>query len=72
MRNPIYHLVGYVNHSGSIDFGHYTATCKNPLNGKWYTFNDSHVTETYQKDNVESSSPYLLFYSKEGITGGKD
>jgi ubiquitin C-terminal hydrolase len=46
VKNPIYNLVGVVNHSGDIDFGHYTAECKNPINGKWYNFNDSSVHET--------------------------
>lgn len=45
VKNPIYDLVGVVNHSGDIDFGHYTAECKNPINGKWYDFNDSSVHE---------------------------
>ena len=43
MRNPLYDLVGIVNHSGDIDYGHYTAECRNPANKKWYTFNDSSV-----------------------------
>lgn len=42
---PVYNLVGVVNHSGDIDFGHYTAECRNPINGKWYDFNDSSVHE---------------------------
>lgn len=43
VKNPVYDLVGIVNHSGDIDFGHYTAECRNPINKKWYTFNDSSV-----------------------------
>lgn len=42
-RDPVYELVGIVNHSGDIDFGHYTANCRNPINGRWYDFNDSSV-----------------------------
>lgn len=38
-----YQLIGMVNHTGCIDFGHYTADCRNPTNGKWYSFNDSQV-----------------------------
>jgi ubiquitin C-terminal hydrolase len=45
-KNPFYELVGVVNHSGGINFGHYTADCKNAINGKWYNFNDSNVSET--------------------------
>lgn len=43
VNNPIYELVGVVNHSGEINYGHYTAECRNPINGKWYCFNDSSV-----------------------------
>lgn len=62
--NRLYDLVGVVNHSGGIDFGHYTADCKNPMNGKWYNFNDSVVKEsTYgYQGRYESNLPYLLFY----------
>jgi len=64
--NSRYTLVGMVNHSGGIDFGHYTAECRNPTNQKWYTFNDSHVTASGydQSQQHESSAPYLLFYYK--------
>lgn len=63
--SAIYELVGVVNHSGGIDFGHYTADCK--VNGKWYTFNDSHVSPNSQmeKGHHDSSNPYLLFYFKK-------
>ncbi len=44
MKSPVYELVGVVNHSGEINYGHYTADCKNSLNGKWYCFNDSSVS----------------------------
>lgn len=64
VKNPVYELVGVVNHSGEINFGHYTADCKNPINGKWYHFNDSSVSEISMGEQVDSSSPYLLFYSK--------
>jgi len=30
---------------GEINYGHYTADCKNPINGRWYCFNDSSVSE---------------------------
>ena len=63
--NAVYGLVGVVNHSGDIDFGHYTAECKNPINGKWYNFNDSHVSETRMRESYESASPYLLFYARQ-------
>lgn len=65
VKNPIYDLVGIVNHSGDIDYGHYTADCRNLGNKKWYTFNDSSVYESNNKQNYESANPYLLFYVKK-------
>ena len=32
MKNPVYRLFGIVNHSGDLNFGHYTADCFNPNN----------------------------------------
>jgi ubiquitin C-terminal hydrolase len=55
-----------VNHSGDIDFGHYTADCKNLGNKKWYTFNDSSVSECYRQ-TFDSANPYVLFYAKKEI-----
>jgi ubiquitin C-terminal hydrolase len=40
-----YCLSGIVEHTGELDYGHYTATCRNSINGKWYDFNDSSVSE---------------------------
>ena len=39
----IYDCFGISNHFGSVGFGHYTAFCKNPVNGNWYDFDDSHA-----------------------------
>jgi len=44
VKDPVYELVGVVNHMGEINYGHYTADCKNPINGRWYCFNDSSVS----------------------------
>jgi len=63
-RDGVFQLVGMVHHIGDIDFGHYTAECCNPVNGKWYLFNDSSVSSSVVDKYLESSSPYLLFYSR--------
>lgn len=39
--NAVYHLYAVSNHSGTTMGGHYTAYCRNPGSGEWYTFNDS-------------------------------
>lgn len=36
-----YSLHGVSNHVGSVYSGHYTAYCKHPYNGRWYSYNDS-------------------------------
>lgn len=41
----IYDCYAVSNHYGNMGFGHYTAYCKNPLNNKWYEFDDSRVSE---------------------------
>jgi ubiquitin carboxyl-terminal hydrolase 4/11 len=37
----LYDLYAVSNHFGSLNGGHYTATCLNEATGKWYYFNDS-------------------------------
>ncbi|XP_037534360.1 ubiquitin carboxyl-terminal hydrolase 2 [Nematolebias whitei] len=39
--NAEYNLYAVSNHSGTTMGGHYTAYCRNPTSGEWYTFNDS-------------------------------
>jgi ubiquitin C-terminal hydrolase len=59
----IYDLFGTGNHSGSAMGGHYTAHIKNS-NGKWYSFNDTHINEI-QEDKVIHQYTYCLFYRKK-------
>ncbi|XP_063445359.1 ubiquitin carboxyl-terminal hydrolase 43-like isoform X2 [Mytilus trossulus] len=63
--HSIYDLYGVCNHYGNMLGGHYTAFCKNPLDGKWYEFDDSKVKSISEAD-VKKSSAYLLFYQKRG------
>ena len=48
----------------SIDSGHYTATTKNPMDGKWRYFDDMVVKDVNSPIDVETSTVYLLFYEK--------
>ena len=59
----LYDLIGVSNHFGSLNGGHYTASCKNPITGKWHYFNDSSVGAC-SKSQVVSPAAYLLFYRK--------
>ena len=61
----VYDLYGICNHSGSVHGGHYTAYVKN-ANNKWYSFNDTNVSEI-NPTMLISSKAYCLFYRKKII-----
>lgn len=60
----IYDCFGISNHFGSAGFGHYTAYCKNPIDNKWYDFDDSHVSPKVASRNNEliTDAAYNLFF----------
>ena len=66
-RNYSYNLYGVIYHVGSLSSGHYYAYTKNPLNNKWYKFNDSTVQyipdEIIEREIINGGS-YILFYKK--------
>ena len=59
----VYDLYAVVNHYGGSGFGHYTACCLSPGDGKWRRFDDSDV-ETIEdpEGEVVTKAAYLLFY----------
>ncbi|XP_057356857.1 ubiquitin carboxyl-terminal hydrolase 43-like isoform X3 [Manis pentadactyla] len=59
----LYDLYAVCNHHGSLQGGHYTAYCRNSLNGQWYSFDDSTV-EPLLEDEVNTRGAYILFYQK--------
>jgi hypothetical protein len=61
-----YDLYAVCNHHGTdLQGGHYTATCRNPTDGKWYAFDDVNTrTITKPEDEVISEDAYILFYQK--------
>lgn len=60
---PVYDLFAVSCHSGGLGGGHYTAYCLNHLTQKWYTFNDSIVTNC-DVSATRTSGAYLLFYQQ--------
>ena len=62
----LYDLYAVCNHHGTdLQGGHYTATCRNPTDGKWYAFDDVHTRSiTKPEDEVVSEDAYILFYQK--------
>ncbi|KAH0792501.1 Clan CA, family C19, ubiquitin hydrolase-like cysteine peptidase [Histomonas meleagridis] len=55
-----YELVGVINHTGSLNSGHYTAMAKR--NGNWFAFNDAKVTKCDL--TKESQAAYIAFFSE--------
>lgn len=66
-ENYSYDLFAISNHMGSLYGGHYTAHCKNSLDGKWYEFNDSSVSSA-REEGLVCSSAYVLFYRRRDLT----
>ncbi|XP_054615345.1 ubiquitin carboxyl-terminal hydrolase 31 [Dunckerocampus dactyliophorus] len=65
-RNPddfLYDLYAVCNHHGSMHGGHYTAYCKNSVDGQWYCFDDSEVSPVGD-DDVCQQTAYILFYQR--------
>jgi len=62
-ENMIYDCYAVSNHFGGMGFGHYTAYAKNPLNGKWYDFDDSRYDQV-RPENVVTNAAYNLFYRR--------
>ena len=61
--NNTYSLIATINHSGSLNHGHYWAVIKDNNSSKWYCCNDklvSQVDESY----VNNTTSYILFYKK--------
>jgi ubiquitin carboxyl-terminal hydrolase 4/11/15 len=60
----LYDLYAVSNHYGSLNGGHYTASVKNQITGKWYYMNDSSCSEMQDSSEAVSNAAYLLFYRK--------
>ena len=67
-NNFVYDLYAVCNHHGDdLQGGHYTATCRNPTDGQWYSFDDVHTSKVEEPD-VVSQDAYILFYQKQSLT----
>ncbi|KAK1331672.1 hypothetical protein QTO34_009645 [Cnephaeus nilssonii] len=62
----LYDLYAVCNHHGSLQGGHYTAYCRNSLDGQWYSYDDSMV-EALPEEEVITRGAYILFYQKRNI-----
>jgi len=62
----MYDLMAVSQHHGGLGGGHYTAVARSSIDGKWYSFDDSHVSEARPNDIVTSSA-YVLFYVRRNL-----
>ena len=63
----MYNLYGVITHLGeSGPNAHFVATCKSPVDGNWYRYNDAKVDPIvdFNRDVYNFGNPYILFYEK--------
>ncbi|KAM9843138.1 ubiquitin carboxyl-terminal hydrolase 43 [Aulostomus maculatus] len=59
----LYDLYAVCNHHGGMHGGHYTAFCRNSVDGQWYSYDDSSA-EPVPEGNVCTRGAYILFYQR--------
>mmetsp|Transcript_3570 Transcript_3570/g.4428 ORF Transcript_3570/g.4428 Transcript_3570/m.4428 type:complete len:199 (+) Transcript_3570:1512-2108(+) len=62
----LYDLYGVVHHQGALSGGHYVASLKSELDGKWRLFNDAQIYDISSRDVVDPSA-YILFYIRRDV-----
>jgi len=68
MPKIVYYLYGVITHIGqSGPNAHFVASCKSPVDKKWYRYNDAIVNQItdIQKEVFNFGTPYILFYQKK-------
>ncbi|KAG2469983.1 UBP2 hydrolase, partial [Polypterus senegalus] len=60
--HAVYNLCAVSNHSGTTMGGHYTAYCRSPASGEWYTFNDSRAVDGKSTSVTVAFVCYLVQY----------
>ncbi|XP_040002488.1 ubiquitin carboxyl-terminal hydrolase 43a isoform X1 [Xiphias gladius] len=58
-----YDLYAVCNHHGGMHGGHYTAYCRNSVDGLWYSYDDSSV-DLVPEEEVCTRGAYILFYQR--------
>ena len=61
IENKKFKLLGTINHTGSLDRGHYTAFIRTPINNSWLHCNDAAVVTSVEK-NLDNNSSYIYFW----------
>ena len=55
-------LIASINHSGTLDHGHYTSEIKDIVSSSWYHCNDRAVVPSDGK--IDGNLAYLLIYKE--------
>ncbi|KAL7542623.1 hypothetical protein ACHAWF_007214 [Thalassiosira exigua] len=63
--NPVYDLYAVCDHSGRLNFGHYTCFAIDQRSGSWHKFNDERVSGVGESD-LDEAGAYMLFYRLKG------
>lgn len=64
--NNVYDLFAVCNHTGTLSRGHYTAFCKNPADGRWYSYDDTTV-QPIAEEQLVTAGAYMLFYVSQSL-----
>ncbi|XP_028827605.1 ubiquitin carboxyl-terminal hydrolase 43a isoform X2 [Denticeps clupeoides] len=59
----LYDLYAVCNHHGGMHGGHYTAYCRNSVDGQWYSYDDSSV-DLVPEEELCTRGAYILFYQR--------
>uniref|UniRef100_A0A3P9PSG8 ubiquitinyl hydrolase 1 n=1 Tax=Poecilia reticulata TaxID=8081 RepID=A0A3P9PSG8_POERE len=65
-QDYLYDLYAVCNHHGGMHGGHYTAYCRNSVDGQWYSYDDSSV-DLVPEDEVCTKGAYILFYQRRNV-----
>ncbi|XP_024145494.1 ubiquitin carboxyl-terminal hydrolase 43a [Oryzias melastigma] len=65
-RDYLYDLYAVCNHHGGMHGGHYTAYCRNSVDGLWYSYDDSSVDQVPEEE-VCTKGAYILFYQRRNV-----
>ncbi|XP_061882978.1 ubiquitin carboxyl-terminal hydrolase 43a isoform X1 [Entelurus aequoreus] len=64
--DSLYDLYALCNHHGGLHGGHYTAYCRNSVDGLWYSYDDSSV-DLVPEEEICTRGAYILFYQRRNI-----
>ena len=69
----LYDLFAVCHHHGAqMSGGHYTAHCRNPIDGQWRHYDDEYVRKVDSvPTEVVANTAYLLFYQRRGSSNAR-